>query len=430
MVDAANGERDLASLVVPDIGQLIKTGDQWEPYQLIDGGGAVVAPVAAYLAELQAASCAASTLRSYGMDLLRWLRFLAAVEVPWDRATQVEARDFARWMQITDKPIRVHWRRRGDEGSLASAGQGASSYGLPAGTPNSVTGKPTPGRKYAASTRAHAETVLRSFYDFHLEAGRGPIINPFPLDRSRRAGRANAHHNPLDPFKHERQGRYRPRTPKRIPRRIPDEKFDELFAALKWNRDRALLAFWVSTGARAEELLGADQHDADPGQQLISVTRKGSREVQQLPASPDAFVWLRLYQEEIWRKGVPRGRNRPLWWTLRRPWRPLNYYAARAMFARANDVLGANWTLHDLRHTAAYRMVRDPGLPLTDVQWVLGHRHLSTTQLYTTASRDEVITSVLEHHERQAKQDRTQATPPPASGYNPDSLNILFGPLS
>src|SRR2546429_6032922 len=60
--------------------------------------------------------------------------------------------------------------------------------------------------------------------------------------------------------------------------------------------------------------------------------------------------------------------------------RPLTYHAARAMFTRANAALGANWTLHDLRHTAAYRMARDPDMPLTDVQWILGHAHLSTTQ--------------------------------------------------
>ena len=56
-----------------------------------------------------------------------------------------------------------------------------------------------------------------------------------------------------------------------------------------------------------------------------------------------------------------------MWWTLRRPFRPLAYHAARAMFDRANAALGANWTLHDLRHTAAYRMARDPGMPLADV---------------------------------------------------------------
>ncbi|MEV5240169.1 hypothetical protein AB0K89_13825 [Streptomyces cinnamoneus] len=67
---------------------------------------------------------------------------------------------------------------------------------------------------------------------------------------------------------------------------------------LKYNRDRALLAFWVSTGARAEELLTSQEKDALPGQQLIGVIRKGTRSYQQLPASPDSFVWLRLAQED------------------------------------------------------------------------------------------------------------------------------------
>ncbi|MGH3871552.1 MAG: hypothetical protein ACRDSR_08585 [Pseudonocardiaceae bacterium] len=51
------------------------------------------------------------------------------------------------------------------------------------------------------------------------------------------------------------------------------------------------------------------------------------------------------------RSGTPQ-----LWWILRRPLRALGYDAARAMFTRANAALGSNWSLHDLRHTAAYRM--------------------------------------------------------------------------
>ncbi|HEX9359417.1 MAG TPA: site-specific integrase, partial [Streptosporangiaceae bacterium] len=249
---------------------------------------------------------------------------------------------------------------------------------------------------------------------------------PFPLDRSRRRGRAHAHRNPLEPFAHERTGRYRPRQPRRIPRRIPDEQFDQIFAGLKSHRDRALLAFWVSTGARAEELLDSVQDDVRPGDQLIAVTRKGSRAVQELPASPDAFVWLRLYQEEIWRKGAPRGRRHPLWFTLRRPFRPLTYAAARAMFTRAQQLLGTNWSIHDLRHTGAWRMARDPEMSLTDVQWVLGHAHLSTTQLYTTPDQNEVIASALAHHERRARRGPASSSPP-AAGYNPDSLGVLFG---
>ena len=100
------------------------------------------------------------------------------------------------------------------------------------------------------------------------------------------------------------------------------------------------MAFWVSTGARAAELLGVARGDADPGQQLITVIRKGSRALQQLPASPDAFVWLRLYQAQM-HGLVPAGPDDPLWWTLRRPFRPLAYHAAYRMFARASAALGA-----------------------------------------------------------------------------------------
>src|SRR5205807_2475206 len=87
-----------------------------------------------------------------------------------------------------------------------------------------------------------------------------------------------------------------------------DERFSQVFAQLR--SDRALVAFWVSTGARAAELLGARGGDVDPGQQLITVVRKGSRVVQQLPASADAFVWLRLYQVWLGASAPRRHRGR------------------------------------------------------------------------------------------------------------------------
>jgi hypothetical protein len=77
-------------------------------------------------------------------------------------------------------------------------------------------------------------------------------------------------------------------------------------------------------------------------------------------------------------------------------------------------------------HTAAYRMARDPLMPLTDVQWVLGHAHLSTTQIYVAPAPDDVVQSVLAHHRRQ--QDGQAAPPPaPAAGYRPETLDVLFG---
>ena len=273
--------------------------------------------------------------------------------------------------------------------------------------------------------RAHSETVLRSFYDFHRDAGTGPVINPFPLDRSRRGGRAHAHHNPMEPYRNQRAGLYRPRVPSRIPRSVPDEEFNEIFVRLPSHRDRALVAFYVSTGARASELLSATLAGVDPGRQLITVIRKGTRELQELPASTDAFVWLRLYQAEM--AGlIPTGRRQPLWWTLRRPVRPLTYHAVHRMFERVNDQAGTSATLHSLRHTAAYRMADDPALPLTDVQFVLGHAQLTTTQIYLTPRKEEVIRRILAHHLEQTRQAAARARPAPAPGYRPETLDVLF----
>jgi site-specific recombinase XerD len=164
----------------------------------------------------------------------------------------------------------------------------------------------------------------------------------------------------------------------------------------------------------------------DPGRQVISVIRKGSRALQEIPASSDAFVWLRLYEVEM--EGLlPAGRRQPLWWTLRRPFRPLTYHAAHRMFERVNDAAGTASTLHALRHTAAYRLASDPNLPLTDVQFVLGHALLSTTQIYLTPRKEDVIRRVLSHHAEQTKHAAEQASKTPAPGYREETLDVLFG---
>ena len=82
------------------------------------------------------------------------------------------AGEFCRWLRIAGKPAGPHWRARraGGEGEAAAA---AVAGGPLAGSPDAVTGRPAPGRTYAVATVAHCETVLRHFYDFHLELGPG-----------------------------------------------------------------------------------------------------------------------------------------------------------------------------------------------------------------------------------------------------------------
>ena len=97
------------------------------------------------------------------------------------------------------------------------------------------------------------------------------------------------------------------------------------------------------------------------------------------------------------------------------------------MFERAGAAAGTDATLHSLRHTAAYRMAADPDLPLTDVQFVLGHALLTTTQLYLTPRKEEVIGRLLAHHAGQVRAGPGAGPPVSRPGYRPETLDVLFG---
>jgi integrase len=403
--------RDVERIQLSKWGQ-VRAVDEVVPWQLVDELGCPVEPVQRYLRDLVAQGRSRGTVRTYAYVLQRWWRFLIAVGIAWDRATSAEVRDYVLWLRCAAKP--------GATQRTASA--------RTAGTVNPITRKRYPGDQYQPATIGHSNAVLHGFYEFWIEQGAGPLVNPVPRERVA-GGRAHAHHNPMEPFRAQGRLRYNPKRPKRRPRAIPDALWVELFATMRSNRDRAVLALDISTGARAAELLGLRGAEIDWGKQLICVRRKGTGASQWLPASPDAFVWLRLYVAEVGEFGP----DEPVWQTLRRRRRgrgdlerqPLSYDAWRAVLRRANAVLGTNWTMHDLRHTCAVRMVRDRRLSLRDVQVILGHAHLTTTEIYLVEDDEEVIERVLEHHAK--REDPPTQRPAVVAGYNAADLAVLFG---
>jgi hypothetical protein len=168
-------------LVIAEQGGLEATQDPFEPYRLVDPAGEPVAAVDAFLCDLHGRGRPATTQRSYGMALLRWFRFLWAIGVAWDQATRVEARDFSRWIQVVAKPTRPsHWQAKPGRAPGVASSPPRAAPARASGAANPVTGKPAPGLGYAPSTRAHSETVLRGFYEFHLESGLGPMVKPLP----------------------------------------------------------------------------------------------------------------------------------------------------------------------------------------------------------------------------------------------------------
>ncbi len=385
-------------LDLPSVGR-VRAGDGTLPYLVVDGNGEAVEPVSAFLLDMLLTDASPLTLRSYGHDLLRWWRLLGLVEVAWDRAARPEVELMVGWLRVARNPQ----RERKDGASPA------------AGTVNLRTGKRALGAGYAASTINHALSVLSAFYAFHLRFGRGPLVNPVPVDAGRR--RLLAHRSPIEPQAQHRRAPLRQKLADQAPRSIPDTLWDELFDTMGTHRDRALLAFYVSSGARASELLGMDGEHVDWGAQRLMVVSKGTRTLDPVPGSPEAFGHLALYFDE---HGTPQP-GEPVWRTLRGEPRRLTYWAMRRVLQRANDKLGTNWTLHDARHTAACRMAADPGLTLPEVQTVLRHRHLSTTERYLQPRVEDLHDKLQEHFNR----PRPERSFP--AGYDADDFRTVFG---
>ena len=169
-------------------------------------------------------------------------------------------------------------RRRGSEAQGLSGGSalrqvlaGDQSRGVPGGSR-------TRGRAVAGRT---ARRCCGAFTAIHLETGTGPIVNPFPLDRGRR--RAHAHHNPMEAFPRRDDGAVPAAGAVADPAQRAGRGVQRDFRRLPSHRDRALVAFYVSTGARASELLSAVQGGVDPGRRVIAVARKGTRRIQATP---------------------------------------------------------------------------------------------------------------------------------------------------
>jgi integrase len=226
-----------------------------------------------------------------------------------------------------------------------------------------------------------------------------------------------AHRSPIDAQLKVPRASFRQKIADRRPKAIPDPLWEELFASMTTSRDRALLAFYVSSGARASELLGLRLEHVDWAGQRIWVVSKGSRLLEPVPASPQAFIHLALYLDEA----GPPAAGEPVWRTQHGESRPLTYWAMRRTLQRANDRLGTNWTLHDLRHTAATRMASDPELTLPEVQTILRHAQVTTTQPYLATDVETLFDRMQEHYRR----PRVERVYP--AGYDPEDVEAVFG---
>lgn len=148
-------------------------------------------------------------------------------------------------------------------------------------------------------------------------------------------------------------------------------------------RDRAALELLYGAGLRISEAVGVDLDDLDPRERLVRVRGKGDRErivPYGEPAAEAIEAWLVRGRSTL----VPRapallvnlrgGRlsRQGLWGVVRR--------------AAADAGLDGRVTPHTLRHSFATHLL-DGGADVREVQELLGHASVTTTQVYTLVSR-------------------------------------------
>ena len=189
-----------------------------------------------------------------------------------------------------------------------------------------------------------------------------------------------------------------PRLEKKLPKHLsideairfiesPDQETD------LGKRDRAMLELMYATGMRVAELTTLNLADVDFGNQLVRVT--GKRRKQRIvpfgdPAGAAIRSYLDVRDKFLFNAPISKRDDEALF---------LNYQGTRITTRSVGRMVEKyiricagmhNISPHALRHSFATHLL-DSGADLRDIQALLGHARLSTTQVYTHVSMEKLI---------------------------------------
>ena len=186
-----------------------------------------------------------------------------------------------------------------------------------------------------------------------------------------------------------------PRPPKRLPKALGlDEvlRLLEVFPAdggPRCLRDRALLELLYSTGARISEAVGLDRDDVDAPARTVLLRGKGGKQ-RLVPVGRPALAALDAYLVRGRPTFAERGRGIPAVFLNARGAR-LSRQSAWAVLreAAARSQIPAAVSPHTLRHSFATHLL-EGGADVRVVQELLGHASVTTTQVYTLVTVDNL----------------------------------------
>ncbi len=231
---------------------------------------------------------------------------------------------------------------------------------------------------YAKTSVARRMASMRSFFRF---AQRESLVE----------------NNPAKPLRTPRRNRKLPHflTTDEIGRLLDAPPIDDAQGL----RDRAILETMYSAGLRVSETVGLNDGDLDEDNGIIRVRGKGRRE-RLAPigsfAQDALHAWIRVRRVS---PREPQGLQTPVF--VNRFGRRLTTRSVGRMLEKYLQQLGLDnrTSPHTLRHSFATHLL-DRGADIRSVQELLGHKSLTTTQIYTHVSTAGIREAYEKAHPR------------------------------
>ncbi len=198
-----------------------------------------------------------------------------------------------------------------------------------------------------------------------------------------------------------------PKLEKRLPRFLTKQQMEDLLAAPAklletqqqkkgpgrpisaevCRRDVAVLELIYSCGLRIRELCGLGVEDIDFNEQVVRVRGKGKKQ-RQVPIGEPALKAMENYWAQLIE---PPSGVQPVFRADTNKAAPLSPLQLSRRLKNYLIIAGLDphLTPHKLRHSYATHLL-DAGADLRSVQELLGHAHLTTTQVYTHVTTERL----------------------------------------
>jgi len=217
-------------------------------------------------------------------------------------------------------------------------------------------------RSYAPATMARKVAAIKSFFNFLVTEG-------------------TLKKNPTE-------GITGPKVGKALPKAISVEEVEKLLeqpdklSSPEAKRDKAMLELLYATGMRVTEMVSLNTRDVNLRAGFVRCFGKGSKE-RIIPIHSKAIKAVKTYVDEARPKLLGATGEMALFLNRRGQrltrqgfWLILKGYAEKAK-------IEADITPHVLRHSIATHLLHSGKMNLRELQELLGHANISTTQIYT-----------------------------------------------